>query len=192
MLFRSLLVISLATISYRLDARWATFAETAEIAWTQRGGDAWLNPDEIPTPNLASGVAAEASAYHRISWIRAGLDLVADYPLGVGYGRNAFGHALKKTNETRLGHAHSGIIDWTVGTGLPGLVLWLGLLGSLLALGLRRYFRKQDPAGLVLVFAVGGFFGRMLIDSINRDHMLMLFFLILGMLVALPEESADS
>ncbi len=192
MLSAALLVVSLAAISYRLDPRWATFTETAEIAWSQGGGGAWLNPDEIQPPTLASGEIAEASAYHRISWIRAGLDLVADYPLGVGYGRNAFGHALRKTTETRLGHAHSGIIDWTVGTGLPGLVLWLGLLGGMLLVGLRRFFRKRDAAGLILVFAVGGFFGRMLIDSINRDHMLMLFFLILGMLVALPEESADS
>ncbi len=192
MLTALLLVISLAAINYRLDSRWATFTETAEVAWSQSGGQAWLNPEETPVPALISGVPAEESAYYRISWIRAGIDLVADYPLGVGYGRNAFGHALRKTSETRLGHAHSGIIDWTVGTGLPGLVLWLGLLGSMLVLGLRRYFRKQDAAGLVLVFAVGGFFGRMLIDSINRDHMLMLFFLILGILVALPEESAAS
>ena len=182
----------IATLNYHLDSRWKTFKDSAVLAWSKGGGEAWLRPDVILSPTLATGEPAERSAYFRISWIRAGLDLVADYPLGVGYGRNAFGHALKKTNETRLGHAHSGIIDWTVGTGLPGLVLWLGLLGSLLALGLRRYFRKQDAVGLVLVFAVGGFFGRMLIDSINRDHMLMLFFLILGILVALPEESAAS
>ena len=187
----TLLVVILAEMSYRSDPRWASFEETAEIAWTQKGGAAWLNPDEVPLPDLASGVPAEASAYYRLSWIRAGLQLIGDYPLGVGYGRNAFGHALRKTTETHLGHAHSGIIDLTVGAGLPGLLLWLGLLASLVFIGLRRYFRQQDALGLVMVFAVGGFFGRMLIDSINRDHMLMLYFLIIGILIAMPEESVD-
>lgn len=191
MLSSALLIVILAAMSYRLDPRWAGFEETAEMAWTQKESAAWLNPDEVPLPTLVSGVPAEASAYYRLSWIRAGLQLIGDYPLGVGYGRNAFGHALRKTTETRLGHAHSGIIDLTVGTGLPGLLLWLGLLASLVFMGLRRYFTQQDAVGLVMVFAAGGFFGRMLIDSINRDHMLMLYFLIIGILVALPEEAAD-
>jgi hypothetical protein len=183
-----LLVSTLASLNYHLDPRWSRFTETARIAWNPAASDAWLHPDDALLPQLASGVPVEASAYFRIAWIRAGVDLVADYPWGVGYGRNAFGHALRKTMETRLGHAHSGLIDWTIGVGIPGLILWLAFMIWAAALGIRRYFVAHDPAGLVLTFVVGGFFGRMLLDSINRDHMLMVFFLIVAVLVALPEE----
>ncbi len=178
----------LAWASYQLDPRWAAFEETAQVAWQKTASDAWLHPDDAILPNLKSGQPVEASAYFRIAWIRVGLDVIVEYPYGVGYGRNAFGHALRKTMNTRLGHAHSGLIDWTIGTGSPGLLLWLGFLSWLAWVGIRRYFVQRDPAGLILFFVVGGFFGRMLLDSINRDHMLMVFFLVLAILVSVPDE----
>lgn len=177
----------LAWANYQLDPRWMPFEETAQIAW-HGDSDAWLHPESASFPLLGSGESVEPSAYLRIAWIRAGLDLVAEYPYGVGYGRNAFGHALRKTMDTQLGHSHSGLLDWTIGVGLPGLLLWLGFLSWLVALGIKRYFVGKDPAGLILAFVVGGFFGRMLLDSINRDHMLVVFFLVVFILVTLPEE----
>ena len=106
-----------------------------------------------------------------------------EHPLGVGYGRNAFGHALRKHEDTPLGHAHSGIIDLTVATGWPGLLLWLAFIGLSLRHGWLRYRDQSDPRGLILFFVTAGFFGRMLLDSINRDHMLVMFFLLLGTLL---------
>lgn len=185
------LIVALGWASYQLDPRWGRFEETAQLAWQGGENNVWLHPDGAVMPTLKSGETVEPSAYFRIAWIRAGLDLIADHPWGVGYGRNAFGHALRKTTDTRLGHAHSGLIDWTIGVGVPGLLLWLGFLSWLIWLGLRRYFVGRDPAGLILTFVVGGFFGRMLLDSINRDHMLMVFFLILAILVALPDEPVN-
>lgn len=185
------LIGALGWASYQLDPRWGRFEETAQLAWQGGKSNVWLHPDGAVLPSLKSGEPVEASAYFRIAWIRAGLDLVEEHPWGVGYGRNAFGHALRKTTDTRLGHAHSGLIDWTIGVGVPGLLLWLGFLSWLVWLGLRRYFIGRDPAGLILTFVVGGFFGRMLLDSINRDHMLMVFFLILAILVALPDEPVN-
>lgn len=182
-----LLTIFLAWFNYQNDTRWKYFGETASLAWSGKS-DVWRNPNGATYPKLPSGEPVEASAYMRIAWIKAGLSLIVDYPLGVGYGRNAFGHALRKTAPSTLGHAHSGLIDWTVGTGVPGLVLWLSFLGWLGWLGVRRYFSGRDPAGLILVFVVGGYLGRMFLDSVNRDHMLIVFFLTLAVLVTLPEE----
>lgn len=185
------LIGAMAWGSIKLDPRWATFTETAKIAWNVKDHQTWLHPDDMPLPELSSGVPVEASAYMRIAWISVGLDVIRDYPLGVGYGRNAFGHALRKTQATRLGHAHSGLVDWTIGTGIPGLILWLGFTGALIWLGLRRYFQRHDPVGLILAFVAGGFLGRMLLDSINRDHMLMVFFMIIAVLISLPEEKVS-
>jgi len=186
-----LLVGGLAISSYKTDQRWQRLGETAELAWQIERHDTWLHPDEAGYPKTTAGNEVERSAYQRVSWIRAGLDLIATYPLGVGYGRNAFGHALRQTQDTRLGHAHSGVIDWTIGVGIPGLLLWLGFLGWMAWHGIRRYFQRNDVLGLVTVFLTGGFFGRMLLDSINRDHMLILFFMISAILLCLPEEPSQ-
>lgn len=176
-------VAALGWASVKLDPRWQTFGETARVAWDIDATDAWYRPGST-MPLLPSGQPAEESAYLRIAWIRGGLAMIHDYPQGVGYGRNAFAHALRKTRDTRVGHAHSGIIDWTIGVGVPGLLLWLGFIGTLAWQGVRRYFVDHDAGGLVLFFVVSGFFGRMFLDSINRDHLLIVFFLLVGVLVA--------
>lgn len=175
----SLVIIS----NYLLDSRWRVFEETAKIAWDIDANSAWLERqslNELPHANVV-----DVSAYERISWIRAGLRLIHENPLGVGYGRNAFGHALQQHYGKGAGHSHSGWIDWTVGTGLPGMVLLLGLLIWSIFQGLRYYFIQGQVLGLVLTLLASGFLSRMVLDSINRDHLLFLFFFLLGLVVHL-------
>ena len=179
-----LVIIALGWASWALDARWEKFSETAKVALNIDEQRYWIDERRYSPPTLADGSSVDLSAYLRVAWIRAGLRLVAEQPLGVGYGRNAFGHALRQHEPTPLGHAHSGFIDLAVGAGVPGVVLWLVLLGSAAWLGLRQYLRVQSPLGLTLFFVVAGFSGRMLHDSINRDHMLVLFFLLFGILLS--------
>lgn len=177
------LVGVISWMSYRFDARWQKFSGTVVMAWDIDANKAWLDRGRHTYPVLPNGHEVDPSAYVRVAWIRAGLRMVAENPLGVGYGRNAFGHALRQTEDTRLGHAHSGIIDLTLGVGIPGLLLWLAFVGVSLSAGWRRYRDQNDPRGLILFFVTAGFFGRMLLDSINRDHMLVMFFLLLGTLL---------
>ncbi len=184
------LIGTIGWTSYRLDDRWHKFHETLFVGWDIDASKTWLDAGRYPYPSLANGDQVDPSAYVRIAWIHAGLRMVAEYPLGVGYGRNAFGHALRRTEETRLGHAHSGIIDLAVGAGIPGLLLWLAFVGLSLAAGWRRYRDQSDPNGLILFFVTAGFFGRMLLDSINRDHMLVMFFLLLGTLLPIMTDNA--
>lgn len=182
------LVAALASASYRQDVRWQGLIEKVGVAWDIDRHQAWRDTQRNPLPVTSDGTAIDESTYTRIAWIHAGLRLWAEYPLGVGYGRNAFGHALRKTGDSTVGHAHSGWIDLGVGTGIPGLLLWAALMLALIVVGLRRYFRSGDSLGLVLAFVAGGFSGRMVLDSINRDHMLMLFLLLVGLLLVLRDE----
>ena len=184
------LVGAIGWSNYRLDDRWQKFSETLVVAWDIDTNKAWLDLERHAYPALPNGDLVDTSAYLRVAWIHAGLRMVAEYPLGVGYGRNAFGHALRRTEETRLGHAHSGIIDLAVGAGIPGLLLWLAFIGFSLSAGWRRYRDQSDPNGLILFFLTAGFFGRMLLDSINRDHMLVMFFLLLGTLLPIMTDNA--
>jgi hypothetical protein len=179
-------VAALGAANYRADPRWQTFAETAAIAWDIDRHPTWLDASTHPWPKLADGRQVDPSAYTRIAFIHAGLRLLAEHPLGYGYGRNAFAHALRLQHpEARLGHAHSGWIDLGVGGGLPAAALWAVLIGSLMWRGWRAFFARDNLAGLVLFFVAAGFAGRMVLDSVNKDHMLQMFLFLAGLLLVL-------
>lgn len=168
-------VASFAIVSYRSDARWQTFAATVPIAWDIDAHRTWLDSEHLSYPVLPDGEPVEASAYLRIAFIHAGLREIEKHPLGVGYGRNAFAHALRQSEAAQLGHAHSGWIDLGVGGGIPALLLWAAFLGSLMAAGAMRYFRHDSPHALWLLLLTTGYTGRLVLDSVNRDHMLQIF-----------------
>ncbi|GAB2180996.1 hypothetical protein DLREEDagrD3_12190 [Denitratisoma sp. agr-D3] len=174
-------------VSYRTDARWSRFLETVPMAWDIDHDDAWRKPlnETNQMPTLDDGETAEGSAYLRLALIHSGLRLVAEYPLGVGYGRTAYGHAMTlHFGESDTRHSHSGLLDWTLGLGIPGLLFWLCVLALLFRHGWRAWFLWRSPGGLLLIFLVSGFFGRSLLDSNMRDHMLEMAFFFFGLLLA--------
>jgi len=83
------------------------------------------------------------------------------------------------------GHSHSSVIDWSLEVGIPGLLLWLAFIWGLMRRGLRSWFRDKNPSGLLLLFVVSGFFGRSIVDSNMRDHMMEMFMMLLGILLVL-------
>lgn len=162
-------------LSYKTDVRWQTFMETVPLAWDTDANRQWINLSRKDELKLSSGEPVDWSNYMRMARIKAGVDLTLEYPLGVGFGRNAFGHAVMKKYGEGSSHSHSGLIDLAVGTGIPGTLLWLGFLGSLFALGWRRFRQTHAYCALALVLLVTGYGFRMLIDSTIRDHMLQMF-----------------
>lgn len=167
--------------SYKADSRWQEFAETVTIAWDIDRHHAWLVGKDYP--KLQNGDMVEASAYDRVAWIHAGSRLIAENPLGVGFGRNAFAHALRPVYGQGEGHSHSGFIDFTLGGGVPALLLWLFFVGSLFVASWRSYALSGNPYGLLLLFLISGYTGRMLLDSVQRDHMLQIFMFLMGFLM---------
>lgn len=181
------LLVAGAWTSWKTDPRWNSLKETLPVAWDIDTHKAWLNTDKYPYPILPNGQQADASNYERPAWIHAGLRLVADRPLGAGFSRHAFGHEMARLypeSEPSPGmHSHSGMIDFAVGAGIPGVVLWLGFVLTLIGFGGVAYFRYGAAAGLVLVFLTSGFFGRSLLDSAMRDHMLEEFLFVSAFLL---------
>lgn len=181
------LLVAGAWTSWKTDPRWNSLKETLPVAWDIDTHKAWLNNDKYPYPILPNGQQADASNYERPAWIHAGLRLVADRPLGAGFSRHAFGHEVARLypeSEPSPGmHSHSGMIDFAVGAGIPGVLLWLGFVLTLIGFGGVAYFRYGAAAGLVLVFLTSGFFGRSLLDSAMRDHMLEEFLFVSAFLL---------
>jgi O-antigen ligase len=142
----------------------------------------WLNISKYGMPKLSDGRDVDDSAYLRIAWFKEGLELAWENPLGVGYGRNAFGHAMEaKYGETK-GHSHSSFIDLLLGIGFPGVALWLLFVGTLLALGFKNI---SSGWGSLLFFVVLDFGARMFVDSNMRDHMLHSFMFLAALLAIL-------
>lgn len=173
------------------DARWQGLADTVPYAWDTKAHKAWLYGE--PYPIMLSGKMVEISAYERTAWLKEGLILVAERPLGSGYDRNAWGGRLvdkyQVEGKSRGGHSHNGILDFAVATGVPGVLLWLGFLASLAWIGFRAFKNGAAMEGMMLLFLVTGYFGRSMVDSVIRDHFLQVFMFLSGYFLALCQSA---
>ena len=168
------------------DPRWQNVAASAKLAWQTQDNSAWLNDDPAHQQKwLPDGHRVEASTYLRTVMLKEGLQIVAAHPFGVGYGRNAFGHALKAKYGQGSGHSHSGLLDLAIGVGIPGVVLWLALLGYAAYAGAAAFLRHNSYPGLALLVLVITFGVRMIFDSVIRDHMLQQFMFTAALLATL-------
>lgn len=164
---------TLGWLSFKSDPRWLTLAETVPLALDTEHHLAWLDPIKYPFPKLSSGEPVGESNYARIAWAKEAVLAIVRNPLGVGFGRDAFGRAelLVHPDFASSKHCHSGLLNLTVGIGLPGLILWLCFLGILVKNGWQAFFRRENPAGLLLLFLVSGFTLRSIVDGNLQDHM---------------------
>lgn len=183
---RFLLAAALAAIALfgllavKLDPRWATFRETVVIALDTDSHRHWLDYRRYPSPRLANGEPVETSAYLRIAWAKVALERLAAHPLGIGYGHMAFGWAVDEAQGARtdMESSHSGMLDFALANGLPGLLLWLAL-----AVALIRHGWRLPPAGLALAFAVLAYFARGMVDGHFSGYRLEMFALTVGLLL---------
>jgi hypothetical protein len=182
-----LLVLSvlsgMAIYAVKKDTRNLAFTESVAAGWDYQHHPTWTGIG--PLPLMSNGQPMDDSAFKRVAWIHRGLDMIASHPLGFGFCREVFSLAVTDTGiKNDLGHAHSGFIDLGVALGVPGIILWLLFSGSLFVTGYQRFRYQQDVRGLMLMLMVCGFLGRMLNESIFRDHMLQLFLFVAGALLS--------
>lgn len=83
-----------------------------------------------PFPHNENGTQVDVSTYQRVSWARAGFELLKEHPLGYGLINHSFGAlAIQKWGDfhkpdgNNRGATHSGWLDFTLGFGVPGLLL---------------------------------------------------------------------
>ncbi len=186
-----LAVATLGGVSLALDARWSRFAESAAIGWNSPSRY-WLTPDPALQPTTPSGAILEDSAYMRAAWAHRAVTAIAAQPLGLGFGRDAFGRAIEQAYGHRgMVSSHSGLLDFAIGSGLPGLALLLLTAGLAIRGGWRQYRRHDDAAGLMFSLLVGGYLLRCLIDGHMSGWRLGLFAFLCGVLIAAMKRSPE-
>ena len=162
-------------VTARQSSSFNELIDTIPIAWDAEHYKAWQEEGAESWPKLPNGQTVDISVYQRIAWLKEGLLLVRDHPLGIGFGRNAFGHGLEAKYGKGGGHSHSGLLDMAIGLGIPGALLWLGFFASLAVIACRRRRAGANYAAILLLMLLLDYGARMLLDSVIRDHMLQQF-----------------
>ncbi|MBI5109190.1 MAG: O-antigen ligase family protein [Rhodocyclales bacterium] len=178
------IALLLGVVAFSMDSRWKGFRESAAIGWTS-DSPYWMTGNDAFRPPTSSGAALEESAYLRAAMARHSINFVADNPLGIGFGHDAFGRAIAlKFGHAGMGSSHSGWLDFALAVGIPGLALLL-VTGALAVRGGWRQFREhEDAAGLMFCFLVGSYLLRCLLDGHLSGWRLGLFAFICGVLIA--------
>jgi len=179
-----LVVVLTIPLAYNLstDPRWAKLIETIPLAIDTSNSMHWLDKSQ-EGPRTESGHEVKGSNYERIAWGVKSLEYVIDEPMGVGFGRNAFGHAMEKRHGAlaeRGWTAHSSILDLTVGAGVVATFLWLLFVYRVVKPAIKKFEKNYDYFALLTLFITMGYVGRSFVDANMRDHMFLEFMIILG------------
>lgn len=177
-------IVLLTGAGWKFDPRWKLFDDTLPYALDTDTYKTWLNAKRYPYPRLPNGQEVDASAYERVAFIAVGMKLSSQLPLGIGYTRQAFSHAVKAQYGERTKHAHSGFIEYLIAMGWPGIIAWFAFLGLALKRAIGLFLHRYSSVGLMAAFLITGFAGRMMIENITRDHMLEMFLFLLGLLLS--------
>ena len=176
------------TQNIKSDTRWVTLIETIPIAMDTENNTFWRDENYNNVPKLTDGTDVNHSNYMRVAWAVKGIEFITNDIFGIGYGKNIFGHAIEKyekNNTVRGWHSHSAIIDFTIGVGLIGLIIWLLFISKIIISSTSVFINSGNYFSLLTIFITSGFFIRSIIDSNMRDHMFKQFFLILGIALTL-------
>jgi hypothetical protein len=180
------------TFTIQADHRWLTFQESVSLGWKTEEHRAWLDSQVFPLPRLKDGKPVQHSAFMRTAWTKESFRVLAENPLGMGFMRGAMGRAFhEKYGHGLGGHADNGLIDFSLGAGLPGTFLGAGLLTSLLMLGWKVSSRLDSSIGMALFLVVLGYAMRTLVDSTTRDHFLEQFLFMSALFATLAAALLD-
>lgn len=183
----SLIIILTIPLAYNIntDPRWAKLIETIPLAMDTSNSMHWLDRSQ-KAPKTESGHEVKGSNYERIAWAMKALEYSKEDPMGVGFGRNAFGHAMEERHGSlapRGGTAHSSILDLTVGAGIFATLLWLFFVYRVSKIAIKNFEKDYDYFSLLTLFLIMGYVGRSFVDANMRDHMFLQFMLILGITI---------
>lgn len=132
-----------------------------------------------PLPTNENGRTVDGSTYERVSWGRAGLELLSENLLGYGLINHSFGALAKqkwpeyvRAPDASPGATHSGWLDFALGLGLPGLLLvWMSLLVSYLRARLMQGFWAEYATWAIPTIAFA-----YLTTEVCTDHFIELLF----------------
>jgi hypothetical protein len=176
-------ISAFAWLSYETDPRWKNLIKTIPIAWDIDRHDGWQSEFARDLPRTAEGERVDGSAYRRIAWAHEGWRLLMANPWGTEISRHTYYRLETEIHGRSFAvHSHNGWIDLGLNIGFPGLALWAGFLIILGGFGWRAWKFDRDALGLALALLAILFASRALLDATFRNHTLLQFMLVAGLL----------
>ena len=164
------------------DPRWAKLVETVPVAMSSSDDESFIDP-AAPVLKTVSGYEVTGSNYTRIVYAIKSFKFIGEDPMGVGFGRNAFGHALELRHPEyakRGMHAHSAILELSLGGGIIATLIWLSFIFVITRVSIIEFRRTLNYYAMLTLFLTMGFVGRGFVDANMRDHMFLQFMMMLG------------
>lgn len=193
----ALLLITAFGVKKHLESNeaWRMLWPDVKVGFDIDHHESWKNRDAYPLQMNEYGIAANASTYERIAWARAGIQLIKENPQGYGLINHSFGalaiekwpNFQKPIGKTR-GATHSGWIDFTLGLGIPGLLLVLTPLGASFWRALRKegfwyaYIAWTVPT-ITLIYAI---------TEVSSDHFIELLFFMVAVFCGMTLKPNDN
>lgn len=171
------------TAHVKRNTAWVNLISDISVAYDIDQELWWRNDKVCCIPINKNGVPVNVSTYQRVAWFVAGSKLLIENPLGYGLLHHSFGSLAKNKwpdfsepiGDMR-GATHSGLLDFALGLGIPGLILILLPL-------LISWVRSLHKTDLWLFYASNSIplvlFGY-LISEANEAHFSELLFFIVA------------
>ncbi len=157
------------------------------------------NPELVDRVKTVTDSTNESNSSRWVLW-RANWEMFLDHPvLGVGYGQNEaiieeYYDKLSIPQTTFKGHAHNNYMQFLSGTGLPGLALYLFVIGFYLVLAHRTLRNARDKETWTYAFVLGALGAQIVLHlggmtettfkNAQINHLYMLVLAGLGVVVA--------
>lgn len=163
------------------NSAWPTLLSDVKASLDITRNENWKDYETYQLPTNEYGTPVNGSTYQRIAWARAGIQLITENPQGYGLIHHSFGalaiekwHNFHKANGKTKGATHSAWIDFTLGLGIPGLLLVLIPLW----LSFWRALHMKGFWPSYIVWTVPVIFIGYTITEVSSDHFIELLFFI--------------
>jgi hypothetical protein len=183
--------LGLIAMGILVQGRWSSSLESIRYGVAIDKHKNWMRTEnDISNESFDLPGHIDHSFYARAAWATAGFQGLAEYPLGRGYGSNAFGRYLtEKYGIQGAISSHSGWLDFAMANGIPGLVLLLAASAALCLRGWKSFVNNTGVGGLALAFLTASYISRCMFDGILSTSKLMAFFLVSGVLWGLSRDA---
>ncbi|MDK9715619.1 MAG: O-antigen ligase family protein [Sulfuritalea sp.] len=183
--------LGLIAMGILVQGRWSSSLESIRYGVAIDKHKNWMQTENgISDESFNLPGHIDHSFYARAAWATVGFQGLAEYPLGRGYGSNAFGRYLtEKYGILGAISSHSGWLDFAMANGIPGLVLLLAASAALYVRGWKSFVNNTGVGGLALAFLTTSYISRCMFDGLMSTSKLMAFFLVSGVLWGLSRDA---
>jgi hypothetical protein len=123
----------------------------------------WRGNTHVQAPEISDGHPVNQSTYFRVASFINGTRLILEHPFGTGFTYLPYKYYMARAYPgSKVTHTHSGWIDFTLGVGIPGLLLcWLAMASTIRSAIKKHWLERENSTPLnlwsyIVIWGLGG------------------------------------